>query len=504
MKTPIRIQPRDRRLSKNAPSVFDVEKAEILSLTQPAPSRRRSHHSSQLKRLNDVTSWLLVFVVLAAPIPMASNRPIFWMLSAVTVGILACLYFLLLGLSGSRLRHSPAENPVLATGVLLYFGFLVIQILPIGSYFGGFAFHFPNEEVLYSNTLSLTPGAGALALLRTITYGFFFFLMLQVCSNRARAHQIAWSLFFGVTAHAIWGLLLYLELIEKTFWGEKEYYIDVVTGTFINRNSFATFLAFGLVLGTSLLNRKKSNWSTNNRLGNLIQAESIKKYILYLLLFIIFATLLNTQSRMRIFAASIAVTFALCAEWMKRDKSDRQTFLLIIVGIIFAYACVTFFYGRGLVERLIFVERAGDIRSALYAQVIDMIQMRPFLGYGMNSFELTFPLFHKVPVSLDLVWDKAHSTYLTLWSEMGVVFGSLPLLLSGGFFVHQLKALRNSNRDYALSISALAVIIVAGIHSLVDFSLEIQANVFLFLAILALGLAKIQKPKSSPLQDEVE
>tara|TARA_B110000908_G_C10058388_1_gene359443 strand:- start:546 stop:776 length:231 start_codon:yes stop_codon:yes gene_type:complete len=76
--------------------------------------------------------------------------------------------------------------------------------------------------------------------------------------------------------------------------------------------------------------------------------------------------------------------------------------------------------------------------------------------------------------------------------------------MSSGVFVHQLKALRNSNRDYALSISALAVIIVAGIHSLVDFSLEIQANVFLFLAILALGLAKIQKPKSSPLQDEVE
>ena len=504
MKTPIEIQPRGRRLSKNEPSLYDIEKAEILPLTQPAPSRRRSHHASRLKRLNDVTSWLLVFVVLAAPIPMASNRPIFWMLSAITVGILACLYFLLLGLTGSRLRHSPTENPVLATGALLYVGFLVIQVLPIGSYFGGFAFHLPNAELLYSNTLSLTPGAGALALLRTITYGFFFFLMLQVSSNRARARQIAWALFFGVTAHALWGLLLHLELTDRALWGEKEYYTDVATGTFINRNSFATFLAFGLVLGTSLLNRKKSIWPTNNRLVNLIEAESIKKYILYLFLFTIFATLLNTQSRMGIFAASIAVIFALCAEWLKRDKSDRQTFLIIIVAIIFAYACVALFYGRGLAERLIFVEQAGDVRSALYAQVIDMIRMRPFLGYGMNSFEQTFPLFHKVPVSLDLVWDKAHSTYLTLWSEMGVVFGSLPLLLSGGVFVHQLKAFRNSNRDYALSISALAVIIVAGIHSLVDFSLEIQANVFLFLAILALGLAKIQKPKSSPLPDEVE
>lgn len=503
MTTPIEIQPTGGKLSENAPSIFEIEKATGLPTTKSASSRRRSHQSSRLKLLNDVTAWVLVFVVLAAPIPMASNRPIFWMLSAVTVGILACVYFLLLAFTGSRLRHSPAENPVLATGALLYFGFLVIQILPFGGYFGEFAFHLPNEEVLYSNTLSLTPGAGALALLRTITYGFFFFLMLQVCSNRARARQIAWVLFFGVTAHALWGILSYLELINSAFLGAKEYYVDVATGTFINRNSFATFLAFGLVLGTSLLNRKNPNRSANNQVVNLIQADSIKKYILYLFLLIIFATLLNTQSRMGIFAASIGLIFTLCAEWLKREKSDRQTFLLIIIAIVFAYACVGFFYGRGLAERLIFVERAGYVRSALYAQVMDMIRMRPFLGYGMDSFEQTFPLFHKAPVSVDVAWGYAHSTYLTLWSEMGVLFGSLPLLLCGGVLVHQLKAIRNSNRDYVLSLSALGVIIVASIHSLVDFSLEIQANAFLFLAILAMGLAKKQKQDSSPLQTEV-
>ena len=134
------------------------------------------------------------------------------------------------------------------------------------------------------------------------------------------------------------------------------------------------------------------------------------------------------------------------------------------------------------------------MRGDLYAQLLSMIAAQPWLGYGGGSFELAYPLFHQWPVNPDMVWDKAHSTYLALWSELGVIAGSLPLLLVLIFLLQAFRLYAIRSADWAAPAVAVAVVAVADIHSLVDFSLEIEANAFLFLAILALAIARPTPP----------
>jgi O-antigen ligase len=209
--------------------------------------------------------------------------------------------------------------------------------------------------------------------------------------------------------------------------------------------------------------------------------------LIYLLaLATILAALFATQSRMGVVSGGVGC-LAVAVLAQRRLRWRRGWFLLFLPMALIALAAITYFYGQGFVERLGSQESTADVRLDLYAQVIEMIRARPLLGYGGGAFEQAFQLFHRPPVSPDLVWDRAHNTYLALWSELGVVAGSIPILLVG---VAAVRLGWNSSRagsDWTGRVAAVGVVVVAAIHSLADFSLEIQANTMLFVLLLGLG-----------------
>ena len=126
-----------------------------------------------------------------------------------------------------------------------------------------------------------------------------------------------------------------------------------------------------------------------------------------------------------------------------------------------------------------------------------MIRMRPLFGFGLDSFPLAYELFHAPPVSAGFVWDRAHSTYLTLWAEAGVIAGSAPPL-AGLVAAHMLwRGARKPCPGRSMATAGFAALLLCGLHALFDFSLEIQANTFLLLALVALGLGSMQSAKGN-------
>ena len=79
--------------------------------------------------------------------------------------------------------------------------------------------------------------------------------------------------------------------------------------------------------------------------------------------------------------------------------------------------------------------------------------------------------------------EQAHSTYLALWAEFGFLFGSLPLLIVLAAAIRLL-----ASRLSGLCLAAIGVIVVAAVHSIVDFSLEIEAVAFIFVAVVFLAI----------------
>jgi O-antigen ligase len=206
-------------------------------------------------------------------------------------------------------------------------------------------------------------------------------------------------------------------------------------------------------------------------------------------------TLISTNSRMGVAAFGVAAIFFLLVLAMKRASAGLWLSIGITIGVLVLASVAFSLYGATLLERLGSVERDADVRFALYEQVWEMIRARPWTGHGPDSFEVAFPAYHHLPVSPDLLWNKAHNTYLTNWAETGLIIGSIPILLGLWVFLRLLYTVYKRQRRYIFPLLGASVILQGAIHSTVDFSLEIQANMYMLLAIVALGYAEAVQEK---------
>lgn len=442
------------------------------------PRRRRT-------AVNRVLMWVLLAICVVAPLPLGSNRPFFWTVTGSATGLTALLYGLTMHRLGEEFRFGFKELRSIAIPFLLLIGFLLIQLQPLGFLFGSVLGNDSTMAGLVPRAISIAPGATFLMLLRICTYGLFFFLVLQVAGDSARRSLMLDVLLVAITAYALVGIAS-LQLGDTILGLKKWAYEGSATGTFVNRNSFATFLAFGSILAFTQIANLVLEWLEERATDRSHRFPASRVLLYGVALVIIFAVLLATQSRMG-FVVALAggfVVLVFSLTWMGRSAGMMILLaLLILVGAGTALV----FYGGGLLERFNTLEESGQQRADLYAQILELIALRPWTGFGGGTFELAFPLVHELPVSAGLVWDKAHNTYLALWSELGIVFGSIPLLIVLVIAVRVLRALFARTGSWRAQAMVLGVIVAGGLHSLVDFSLEIQANTLLFIALLAIG-----------------
>ncbi len=116
-----------------------------------------------------------------------------------------------------------------------------------------------------------------------------------------------------------------------------------------------------------------------------------------------------------------------------------------------------------------------------------MIELRPWTGWGGGTFEIAFRAVQSQALDSTLLWDRAHNSYLSLWSELGVVFGSMLILIVALIAILIIRRLPGATRSLPPLLIGLGAITVGAVHSLADFSLEIPAIAMQFTAILALA-----------------
>ncbi len=429
---------------------------------------------------NGILSWALLVFLFLVPIPLGSNRPPFWGLNAMLIGLVAAVYFVTLLLRGASLRITPRQlgpAPLIFAALCL---FLLLQLTPFGA----------------AGPISAAPGATLLMLLRQLSFGLLFFLVLQAASNGGRAETMLLGMLAIAVLHAL-GALLMLRSGDTTLGFAKWAYLGSATGAFVNRNSFATFMAFGLVLAGALL--LDALYKTQRHDPEAPPAGGWGRVAILATAFCaIVAALVASQSRMGVLAAGLGLlTVLLCGLFARRQIN--RSILLGVAGALLVAMLIALLNSGGLVERLLFSEESWAIRSALYRQVLGLIAQRPWTGFGGGSFEVIFPSVHQLPVAIDRVWDKAHNTYLTLWVELGLLAGTAMLVLLGLLGWRLLRALRRTPARWLPLSTALGALMVAASHSLVDFSLEIQAVAFWFMALLAIGLAQAVDKSQEPL-----
>ena len=432
---------------------------------------------------------MLIILVLMAAVPAGGDRPLVWVLMTLSLAVFGLVYGLVQMIWHRHAAEPVTEQLAIILPAVVAMGFAVVQLFPMRFDPTG---AMPPD--LWPDVLTINRTATILALVRMAGYLLLFWLLISVGDNAARVSKMATILFWGLFAHAVWGLLALSFLGDIHLWGEKLDYAGSATGTFINRNSFATFLGMGVSLGVALTFKRAI--APSIRMPSGPKAWSQHKLDIVLLgtaTFVILATVFATQSRLGSFATVLGavVTFGLIMA-----KSERRGFGQIWRGLTFGggvLVAVLLITGQGLLDRSVLTVAGSIDRFELYREVIGMIAHRPLLGFGLDGFPDAFELYHDAVLDPSLVWDRTHNTYLALWVELGLIAGSLPMIAIAIAVVKAWRNLMRRSDGYATSAAAIGATVTVAVHALGDFSLEVAGNVYLYIALIALGVARFRR-----------
>ncbi|UVC08916.1 O-antigen ligase family protein [Rhizobium sp. TH2] len=448
--------------------------------------------STQRHKLNTHAMWALSLLLITLPLILGGNRPMAWTLYALLLSLLAVYYFAMLLWNGIDPRITVSDLKFPTALLIVFCGYIVLQTLPLASMLPASILYLP-EGVLPPETISISPQDTLLGFARWINIALTGYLALQIAANSIRAARFLRILFWIAAAHAIYGLLLRYQFGDTILFTQKWAYIGFATGGFVNRNSFATFLAIGSVIGVIRLYDIFRQRPNDNGQG-LFMLLNVREGLLLPLLgwLMILIAIVATSSRMGLFAsfAGMAVAVGL----FHARRSERTTGPLGTVAalglLIVGATTIAYLYGTSLMERFQTVDQSTEVRMQLYDQIWGMVMVRPWTGFGGGTFEYAYPLFHQSPVNFDFVWDRAHSSYLALWSEYGLIFGTLPMILVLYFFALLAGTYLKSTKADAFVIAAIGATVAVAIHSSVDFSLEMHGVTLFYVALLAGAVGK--------------
>ena len=436
------------------------------------------------------------------PFWLGSNDVLAWSLNAALFGGLAALYHLTLLVKGQSLPVplSRVWLPItLVTLVGIWTALQAVSWTPE-------AWHHPLwatvREALQgpaAGAVSLNREATTLALLRLLTAVAVFWLALQFGQNRGQARAFLYGIVVIGAIYAIYGLITHTLFPDTVLWLQKVAYLDSVTSTFINRNTYATYAGLGLVAGIALLTREiekvGEGRTWKDKLEYAIAGLLGPGLRLMALCLVLALALVLTGSRAGITStfAALLVFVALLALRTRSSRLVAAGWTFAVLGLIAALMGLA---GEFYLDRL---EQAGsDIGSRLdvYALTWHAALDRFWLGTGYGTFADAFPAYRDATISgFGRLWDKAHNTYVELVLGLGIP-GALMLMAAIVVLVGQAVTAVRGDRGYGpAALAACAVTLLVDLHALVDFSLQIQAVTLTYVALLGLGVSQYNLPK---------
>jgi len=141
-----------------------------------------------------------------------------------------------------------------------------------------------------------------------------------------------------------------------------------------------------------------------------------------------------------------------------------------------------------------------ESRIGVYIITMRSILAAPLIGYGYGTFADVFPMFRDQSVNSWGQWQLAHNTYLEVLQGLGLLFGSMLLASVVLLVMRCVRGATTRQMNETLPCVAASVAFLLGVHTLVDFSLQIQAIAITFMALLGAGVAQSDSSRLA-LQD---
>jgi len=344
-------------------------------------------------------------------------------------------------------------------------------------------------QSLLPRTISIVPDKSVGSLLVLMSHVLLFVGTYYCIQSRKDAQKLIAFMSVVAGLYGVYAFTNFFVSPDKVLWFDKLHDPKVLSGTFINRNNYATYAGLGILVtvswGASSLIRERKQ-STSHKWG-LVRFYFTKGWITSLVGITLTSTLLLTGSRAGVLAVFLGLlTYALTLLGSVRTKTIKTivTFMAIFMTI-FAIS------GDALLERISGIDWIGP-RATLYQTMLEALKGRPIQGYGLGVFEDLLRVFR--PPNLADYFDRGHGDFLELFLTLGIPAATLALapfaLLLFHFFRNRKKI--SSEEDLSVAASLPAAIVMVGAHALVDFPLQIPAISYFFVALLGVSFASFE------------
>lgn len=258
---------------------------------------------------------------------------------------------------------------------------------------------------------------------------------------------------------------------------------SIATGTFINRNHFAGLLNMAIGLAVGVLYTGFSLRRTRRR------SETYAwTWLVILACAMLGLAMALSLSRAGLLVLTSMLIFVFVLLWW-RQRSGRRGLPARAAGILLAVTlALALAYGADALSGRFEQVTASD-RPQVYRDTLRLIGDHPWLGVGPGMYRWHFRPYQTTRV--DMLYTHTHNDYLQAAAEWGVPLA----LLAWGFVAWRFyRAIRMflETRDpwrAGIGLGCAAAILTILLHSLVDFNLQIPANLLVFTTILGLGWA---------------
>ena len=244
------------------------------------------------------------------------------------------------------------------------------------------------------------------------------------------------------------------------------------SGTFVNKNHFATLLAMSLPL---LIFRASGQFTFFSHEGK--NSSPLSNTWWGIAGAFVAAALIASLSRAGVLAGGVVATIAmaLCAA---RRRSSSPRFLLLAIAFVLLAISVAAMTGLGSLLRSLLASGLGDgvsSRTLINAHTWNGITAFFPVGAGLGSFSTAFQRFQS-PTLLGYI-EYAHNDYLQLCFELGIV-GVAVLLLLGLAAAHAARTLFRAapaSRHLSPALACLLGALAFAIHAWFDFPAHIPS-----------------------------
>jgi O-antigen ligase len=272
-------------------------------------------------------------------------------------------------------------------------------------------------------------------------------------------------------------------------------------GPFVNKNHFAGWMLMAIPITIALLCRdisrglrdvrpvwrKRVLWLSSpdaSRLLLLMAAASLMTLSLFL-----------TMSRSGIGAGALAVV---CVGLSSRlgDGRLKKLAALAIVSALLVLAIV--WVGAGTIANRFSSADARSIngRTLVWNDAMEVVRRYPIAGTGLNTYDVAMIFYQRF--NRPTHYSQAHNDYLQLAAEGGLLL-TVPAAIAIIVFIRVVRrrfAQETSASTYWIRRGAVVGLLAIALQEIVEFSLQMPGNAFLFAVLCAIALHRTPSDRS--------